>query len=363
VTIVVAGAGVIGCAVAHELASRGARVQIVDPRGVGEGATRASAGILAPYIEGRAPALLELGVHSLALYDGFIQRTQADAGIAVEYERCGTLQAALDPQEAEALAAAVRALAGAGVEHALLDGAEARRAEPALSGRTAAALVVAPHGYVAAAPLTLALAAAARARGACVSSARVLSVEDRGGGVDVRTDRGTISADAVVVAAGSWSPQISPRPGPPPVRPIRGQLVHLRAPARPASRVVWGSGCYVVPWRDGSVLVGATLEDVGFDERATASGVERLLAAAVALMPGLRESGFEQARAGLRPETPDELPIIGRSSTMPCVFYATGHYRNGVLLAPLTASLVADLVVEGRERPELAGLRPDRVGL
>jgi thiazole synthase len=126
---------------------------------------------------------------------------------------------------------------------------------------------------------------------------------------------------------------------------------------------VWSDDCYVVPWRDGTVLVGATIENVGFAEHTTADGVQRLLNAAAELMPLLREARFEDARAGLRPKTPDELPVIGRSSTMPHVFYAAGHYRNGVLLAPLTAALVADLVLEGRERPELALVRPDRFGL
>jgi thiazole synthase len=150
---------------------------------------------------------------------------------------------------------------------------------------------------------------------------------------------------------------------PPFVRPIRGQLLSLSMDPRPAARVIWGTDCYVVPWKDGTVLVGATVEDVGFDESTTAAGIRGLLTAAIELMPALEHATFREARAGLRPKTADELPAIGRSSTMPHVFYAAGHYRNGVLLAPLTASLIADLVIEGRERPELADVRPDRFGL
>jgi len=134
--------------------------------------------------------------------------------------------------------------------------------------------------------------------------------------------------------------------------------------ARPAiSHVVWGADCYLVPWKDGSVLVGATVEDVGFDERVTVDGVRQLLERSARLVPALAEATFVDARAGLRPATADQLPIVGASTTMRGVFYATGHYRNGVLLAPLTASLVADLVLEGRERPELTLVRPDRFGL
>jgi glycine/D-amino acid oxidase-like deaminating enzyme len=147
------------------------------------------------------------------------------------------------------------------------------------------------------------------------------------------------------------------------VKPIRGQLVQLKAATRAASRVIWGSQCYMVPWLDGSVLIGATVEDAGFDEASTAAGVAALLAAGMRVLPALGTAAFEAVRVGLRPMTADELPAIGRSSTMRNVFYATGHYRNGVLLAPLTALLIADLVMDGRERPELALVRPGRIGL
>jgi thiazole synthase len=147
------------------------------------------------------------------------------------------------------------------------------------------------------------------------------------------------------------------------LKPIRGQLLQLRLSERPASHVIWGSDCYLVPRRDGVVLVGATVEDVGFDERATSAGVQGLLDAALTLMPGLRGAAFEEVRVGLRPRTGDELPAIGASSTMPHVFYATGHYRNGVLLAPLTARLVADLVLEGKGDADLVSLQPRRFGL
>jgi glycine/D-amino acid oxidase-like deaminating enzyme len=172
-----------------------------------------------------------------------------------------------------------------------------------------------------------------------------------------------VEGDAVVIAAGSWSADMALGGARVPVRPIRGQLLQLRL-ARPAiSRVVWGERCYVVPWLDGSLLVGATVEDVGFDERPTAAGVRVLLDAATELVPEVAAAAFEEVRVGLRPATSDELPVIGASSTMRRVFYATGHYRNGVLLAPLTALAIADLVLEGRERPEVAAARPDRFGL
>jgi thiazole synthase len=164
----------------------------------------------------------------------------------------------------------------------------------------------------------------------------------------------------VVIAAGSWSTKLPPSP---PVRPIRGQLLHLHFDRRPLSRVVWGPGCYLVPWRNGALLVGATVEDVGFDESATASGVGHLLGSCNDLLTITPDARFEAVRVGLRPGTPDELPLIGPSSTMRGVYFATGHYRNGVLLAPLTARLVGDLVIDGRRDPDLELVRPDRFGM
>jgi glycine oxidase len=191
----------------------------------------------------------------------------------------------------------------------------------------------------------------------------VRQVSKSGDGVRIEAADGPIEADAVVLAAGSWSGTITIGPAPAPVRPIRGQLLHLRAPAPVASRVIWGSNCYVVPWRDGSLLVGATAEDVGFDESATVAGVRELLEHACELLPSASAARFEGVRVGLRPITPDEMPIVGASSTLPGVFYATGHYRNGVLLAPITARLLGDLILERRDAPELALTRPTRFGL
>jgi glycine oxidase len=348
VNITVVGAGVIGCAVAHELASRGARVQLLDPRRPGRGATGASAGILAPLVEGHSPALLRLGTCSVALWDDFIRRIQSESGESIEYERSGTLHVALNETQAAEISTLVRGLESAAVAHTVLDTRDAAKLEPGLTDRMTTALLVPGHGYVGPARLTDALVRAATARGVSIVQEPVTRLDE-------------MHADAIVVAAGSWSAEVLGTP--PFVKPVRGQLMVLSMDRRPAGRVVWGTDCYIVPWQDGTVLVGATVEDVGFDERTTTAGIRGLLNAAVDLLPALEHAQFVEARAGLRPKTADELPAIGRSSTMPHVFYATGHYRNGVLLAPLTATLIADLVLDGRERPELADVRPDRFGL
>ena len=362
--VTIVGAGIIGAAIAYELAARGAQVRLVDARGSGQGATRASAGVLAPYIEGHSADLLRLGVCSLDRYDSFIARVAADAQRPVEYRRPGTLQVARSDHETRQLEQAARILASSGVSHTYLDRDAARSLEPSLAESIRAGLLVPQHGYVGVASLMSALAEAARRHGTTLSTARVNGIDLRDGAVRVETSEDTFVADAVIVAAGSWSGGIPMSPAvPPPVRPVRGQLLHLRFPEPPLSRVIWGTAGYLVPWEDGSVLVGATVEDIGFDERVTVAGVRQLLESAEELLPAVRSSIFGGARAGLRPVTPDELPIVGRSSTMRDVYYATGHYRSGVLLAPLTAAMTADLVLDGGERAELALLRPDRFGL
>ncbi len=361
--VAIVGAGIIGYAVAHELAARGAHVQIFDPRGSGQGATRASAGILAPHIEGHTSELLHLARCSLDRYDAFVQQVTVGSQRSIEYRRLGTLQAARTDEEARKLEDAALALTRRGAVHTSLDGDGVRRIEPSLAVDVRAGLLVAENGYVGVATLMAALEEAARQRGVVLERSAVDRIEMIGR-PSIQVGRQRVEADAVVVAAGSWSARIpiAHRPAPP-VRPVRGQVLQLRFASPPLAHIVWGSAAYLVPWTDGSLLVGATVEDVGFDDRVTAAGVHDLLEAASALLPSASAAGFVEARAGLRPATTDELPIVGRSSTMRGVYYATGHYRNGVLLAPLTASFIADLVLEGREHEELALTRPERFGL
>lgn len=340
--VTVLGAGIIGCSIAYELAVRGALVRVVDTRAVGAGATQASAGTLAPFIEGHSETLRTLGALSLALFDDYVARVTRGAGGQVEYARTGTLQVAGNDAEAEDLTLRAAQLGLAGVEHELIDGADVPRVEPGLSP-VACALLIPSHGLVGVQALTQALEQAATRLGVTWAS------------TEIEPAAASRGADAVVVATGAWAGA--------PVRPIRGQLVHLRLDEPPVRRVIWSPRGYAVPWSDGSLLVGATMEDVGFDESSTPEAVRDLAAAAADLIPAARGARIAEVRVGLRPATPDGLPIVGRSSTMPSVFYATGHYRTGVLLAPLTATLVADLVLDGRADPLLTPLAPARLGL
>jgi glycine oxidase len=364
--IVVVGAGIVGCAVAHELARRGASVQVLDERHAGMGATQASAGVLAPYIEAdeRSP-LLALTVRSLDLFDDFVARASSDSGIAVPYRRTGTLDVALHEAGMGKLRATAALLAARDVAAEIVDGHAARGEEPHLAADVAGGLLIPAHGFVAAGELTRALATAARRHGAqVIEGGRVRRIARADGDYIVETGRGTIAGNAVVIAAGSWSGQIDVDgiPGRLPVRPVRGQLLHVGWNGPSLRRVTWSERCYVVPWDDGTVLVGATVEEAGFDERATVAGVRDLLDAACDLLPRAWTAGFLGARVGLRPATPDGLPIIGASGVLPNLFYATGHYRNGVLLAPLTAQVVADAMLDDRVDPLLAAVTARRFG-
>lgn len=179
----------------------------------------------------------------------------------------------------------------------------------------------------------------------------------------VHTAEGVLRAGEVVLAAGTWTPGLTVGGGDPlPVRPVRGQLLWLATPPDTVRHVLWAPGVYLVPWRDGTVFVGATSEHVGFDDRATVAGVAGLLQAATALVPALGGATFLQARSGLRPGSPDDLPFIGRSAVVPGLIYACGHYRNGALLAPLTAALVSSLARGDDTDEALKVLAPGRVG-
>jgi glycine oxidase len=357
---IVVGAGIIGLAVGRELARRGARTAIIEERTIASGATQASAGVLAPHIE--APdegPLHELTVRSLSLYDRFIADLQQDSGRPVEYRRSGTLEVAGSAESAERLMALAASLQSAGIVAEWMDSAEASRLEPALADLHGA-LLVPTHGYVRVAQLTAALAAAARQRGATVFEERKVEhiAPAPDGGVTLTAGGEHHHSSTVVIAAGSWSSRVAS--GGPPVTPVRGQLLQLRWTGPPISRVLWSEFCYVVPWTDGTLLVGATVEDAGFDQRTTVAGVRGLMEAVSRLLPAAGDATFVEARAGLRPSTADGLPFIGRSRISPSIVYATGHYRNGVLLTPLTAEIVADLVIDDRRDPALALTAPDR---
>jgi glycine oxidase len=320
--------------------------------------------MLAPYIEGFGRPILTMAARSLGMYDEFVRRVKDQSGLTVDYLREGSLQVITEDEPADKLLALQAAAVAAGVRCALLDAAQIHDLEPLITPDVASGMLIPDHGVVVPGSLSRALTAAARTCGACFESEReVERVAARDGGFRLEWRGGGLDARRVVVAGGSWSGRLAIAGIPPlPVRPVRGQLLHLALTGPSPRRVIWGEGCYIAPSSGGAVSVGATMEEAGFDERATVAGVRDLLDAATELLPSLWQSTFEGARVGLRPATPDEMPIMGRSEKHPGLFYATGHFRNGILLAPLTGRVMADLMLDNREDPVLAAASPQRFG-
>jgi glycine oxidase len=364
--IVVIGAGVVGCAIGLELVRRGASVSILDARAPGEGSTQAAGGMLAPYSEvADAGPLLTLAARSLELFDRFVCALEAESGVTLGYERTGTLHVARSAGTVATFQTTARDLTARGVAVEILSAAEARAAEVNLAPEILGGMLIPSQGLIAASEMTRAMVVAARRRGATLlDPARAVRIRPNEGAVTIETELGRLHAGSVVLAAGAWSGQIAIDgvAVAVPIKPLRGQLLHLGWSSPPLSRITWDEGCYVVPRRDGTVLVGATVEDVGFDERNTAAGVRQLLEAVCTLLPNAATASLRSARVGLRPGSPDSLPVIGWSEVVPQLMYATGHYRNGILLAPLTAQLVADAMVTGVVDPALESTRPARFG-
>jgi glycine oxidase len=361
---IIIGAGIIGASIADELARRGEDVTVIDMRSAGRGASQASAGVLAPYIEANDDTpLLRMAVRSLTMFDDFIAGVRERTGLPVEYARTGTLDVALDDTQADRLRANLAWIRGAGVRAEWLDPPALRDVERTTSPEAAGALLIEEHGFVGVPRLVAGLVQSARLAGAVFESpVEAIDVTPRRDRVEVRAGDRTLTSDLVVIAAGCWSRRVRVAGVPAlPVRPVRGQLLHLRWPQPPApARVVWGADCYTVPWPDGTLLVGATVEDAGFDESITTSGLQSLTTAVSRLLPRAASAALIDARAGLRPASPDGLPFIGRLDRAPNVMMATGHYRNGILLAPLTAALVASSLLDREEDPMLAVTSPNR---
>jgi glycine oxidase ThiO len=354
--VIVVGAGIVGCAIARELAVRGVGCTVVDPRPVGGGATQASAGMLAPYVEAHEGGpMLDLCVRSLDRYDRWIAALREE-GHAIDYARSGTLEIALSAGRASQLR---------GGHGEWLDAAQVARDVPQL-GSTDGALRNRQHGYVNARELAAALAQSAERHGATFLEARAARIQRDGDtlAVDVGPDHPKLQAKTVVLAAGAWMNRIA-GVHTPPLRPVRGQLVHLAAPRLGRiDTILWGPDCYIVPLRSGAeLLVGATVEEAGFDEHATPEGVSGLYSAARRLLPALPADPADaslQTRVGLRPATPDELPVLGVDPEEPGLVFASGHYRNGILLAPITGTLVADVITQGTMDPALDTFSPTR---
>jgi glycine oxidase len=321
-----------------------------------------AAGMLAPVTEadfGEEP-LLRVNLAGRERWPGFAAELEERTGMPTGYRESGALVVAADRDDAEALRRLHEFQRGLGLDVEWLTPRACRRLEPGLSPRIAGG--IAAHGDAAADPLATARALAS-AVDELALGVRVEAIEHSHGRVTgVRTDSGVVSCDSVVVAAGAWSPSLAPDGEGPPVRPVKGQILELRARAgmdAPLEGIVRTPRCYMLSRGDGRVVLGATVEEQGFDMAVTAGGVYRLLEAAWEVLPEVGELELVEAHAGLRPGTPDNRAVVGPGE-LDGLVWATGHWRNGVLLAPLTGEAVAELLAGGSLPNDVAPLSPAR---
>jgi glycine oxidase len=363
---IVVGAGVIGLACGWRLARRGASVLVLDAGEPARGATHVAAGMLAPVNEAHfgEEELLRLNLEAARSYPTFVSELERETGAQVGYRASGTLAVALDRDQAEVLRQLHRFHATLGLDAEWLSGRECRRLEPGLAPRVLGGFRSPVDHQVNPRALARALEVGVRVTGGALHGgcrARSLVVAgDRVTGVEL-DDGEHVRAPHVVVAAGWRSGELTGLPprASVPVRPVKGQILRLRGSAPVIERVVRTPEVYLVPRDGGELVVGATVEERGSDTTVTAGGVLELLRSAYEAVPGVIELELVEAAAGLRPAGPDNKPIVG-AGALEGLVWATGHWRNGVLLAPLTADAVAELVAGGRLPELFAPFTPDR---
>jgi glycine oxidase len=347
---VVVGGGVIGLSCAWRAARRGARVAVVERAQSPAGATRVAAGMLAPVGELAfgEPELLKMTLAAAELYPDFVAELEAASGVDTGYRRDGALHVALDRDEAAELRRVHDLQRSLGLGAEWLPPRRCRELEPGLTPSFNGGVHAPGEGSIDPRALMAALLAALAEEGVefLTGSGVQTALWDGERLAGVHTAEGAeLRAATTVLAAGAWSGQVEwlPESARPPVRPVKGQILELRSRdgSAPCERIVASERVYLVPRPDGRLIAGATVEEQGFDNAVTAGGVHELLREAYRLLPDVAEMELVEAAAGLRPATPDNLPRVGESG-VEGLLWATGHYRNGILLAPLAAEAIAE---------------------
>jgi len=366
--VVVVGGGVIGCSIAYHLAREGARVGVVEREQLASGASGIAAGMLAPQVEAPfADAFFELTLAGRATHAQLAERLHDEVGLDVEYRATGILRVARTESERVDLQRMHRWQTARGLRAEWLEPAALGDCEPLLAGVAgrllAGGLWLPDEAQVRSPRLVEALASAATQRGARIyESTWAVALERAGDRVcGVRTQNGIVHAGTVVLAAGVWSADLARGVGLDlPLVPVKGQVVTLQARDARPRHVIWSGDCYLVPRVDGQVLLGATEEEGNYDARPTLAGVGRLSESVLEFVPAAGSLHFEGAWAGLRPAVPDRRPIVGQAPSLEQLVVATAHYRNGVLLGPLTGQAVADLILRDHLPQEWAPFGVER---
>jgi glycine oxidase len=343
---IIAGGGLIGSAIALELAGNDLRVALFDAQEPGQEASWASAGILSPAPENPGMiSMVPIGQASLAIYRDYIAMVEELSGIPTGYRARGTIEALFSEHAREELNTIVALHRGLGLQAEAISAKEAREMEPALSEEIEAAVLRPEEASVDNRLLAKALLKASKHSGVEIHAGAGVQAIWREGSrcAGTRVQGENISAKVTIIAAGSFSSQIAGVEEYAPVVPAKGQMLSLRCDAAKIDRVLWSERIYIVPRNDGRILCGATVEHVGFDKAVTASGIHFNLNCAIEMAPVLAQARVEETWAGLRPDTPDHVPILGPTD-LEGLFIATGHFRSGVLLTPITAKLIGEFV-------------------
>ncbi|MBA2734568.1 MAG: glycine oxidase ThiO [Acidobacteria bacterium] len=365
--VIVIGGGVIGLAIARSLALRGIkRIVLIERATLGAEASHAAAGMLAPQAEADGvDAFFELACASRDLYPAFADELREETGTDIELERTGTLYLAFTKKDEEEIEHRYnwQQRAGLFVERLSVD--EARRLEPCISEEVRGALRFPLDVQVENRRLVAALSISVEQHGVrLLTETHVKSIIIEGGSIEgVETSRGTVHAPVVVVATGAWTSLLASSGNaslPVHVEPVRGQMLCFETKSRLMRHVIYSPRGYIVPRLDGRLLAGSTTEHVGFHKCVTGAGIHEITAHALEIAPAVSSLPLVDSWAGLRPCTEDEWPVIGACAETRGLFYATGHYRNGILLAPLTGELVAEQITTGRPAPLANVFSPER---
>jgi glycine oxidase len=364
--VVIVGGGVIGLTIARALMQRGVRdVCLIERGSLGNEASFAAGGILAPQAEADSPdEFFALACRSRDLYPAFAAALREETGVDIELDSTGTLYVAFTDGDLREIDARFEWQSKAGLAVERLTPGEARELEPCISEALQGALRFPRDVQVENRRLVNALVNSVAKQGVRIfadTSVESLSVERRRlRGLE--TSRGYLSCQKVIIAAGTWSSTIE-HSQTPKIEPVRGQMICFDAKPQLTHHVIYSPRGYLVPRQDGRLLAGSTSEHAGFTKQVTAGGINQIIANAHEISPKILNLPIVDTWSGLRPRAPDGLPVLGPCGEIDGLFYATGHYRNGILLAPVTGELIAEAVVTGRVSPLLAAFSPNRFDL